>query len=74
MVCMLIFERLNRQNNMKFGASPLCLGTRKVGGGWGGGGVVVQCSACCVHGNMKSRMLWNFCLAKRGPGEIPGTR
>ena len=39
MVCMLIFERLNRQNNMKFGASPLCLGTRKVGGGGGGQGV-----------------------------------
>ena len=41
---MLIFERLKRQNNMKFGASPLCLGTRKVGGGWGGwgGGAVLS--------------------------------
>ena len=64
MVCMLVFGRLNRQNNKKFGASPLCLDTRKVGGG--------GCWACWVHDNMKSRMLWDFCLAKRGHGESPG--
>lgn len=35
MVCMLIFERLNRQNNMKFGASPTLSGYQKGSRGWG---------------------------------------